>query len=234
MSLPFKLFRLQQIDKQLNQAKIRFQQIQSNIKNDAEIRRLRAEVSTDEQNYLRVQKQFEKIEQEVQTLKIKIEQTEASLYSGKIHNPKELQDLENENFSLKRYLSVLEDRLLETMIENEEFHNKFIKSNQELENIIFQFTQQVAKWQSELQQIQQEIDRIEKDHLFASSSIPDSDLVTYKKLLNSKKGIAVAQVIDKSCTACGSTLSASILQTATAMNVIAFCDSCGRILYGGK
>ncbi len=48
--------------------------------------------------------------------KVKIEQTEATLYGGKVRNPKELQDLQNEAAALKRYLAVLEDRQLEQMI----------------------------------------------------------------------------------------------------------------------
>ena len=195
MSLPFKLFRLQQIDNQLNQAKTRLQQLQSKIDNDAEIRLLREVASKDEQNYQKAQIQSEKVEQEVHTLKIKLEQTEATLYSGKIHNPKELQDLENENSSLKKYLSVLEDRLLDAMIENEDFQNKFQKSNQELQHLTHQFTQQVAKWQTELQQIQQEIDRIEKDRLFVSSSIPNSELLIYNNLLNIKRASQLLKLL---------------------------------------
>ena len=51
--------------------------------------------------------------------KVKIEQSEASLYSGNVTNPKELQDLQNEAAALKRYLVTLEDRQLEAMLEVE-------------------------------------------------------------------------------------------------------------------
>lgn len=42
-------------------------------------------------------------EAEAEAQKIKIEQTEASLYGGSVHNPKELQDLQREVASLKKH-----------------------------------------------------------------------------------------------------------------------------------
>src|SRR5687768_18403957 len=55
-------------------------------------------------------------EAEVEKQSIKIEQTESSLYGGRVHNPKELQDLQKDVASLKRHLSTLEERELEAML----------------------------------------------------------------------------------------------------------------------
>ena len=55
-------------------------------------------------------------EAEVEKQRIKIEQTEASLYGGHVHNPKELQDLQKDVASLKRHLETLEERQLEAML----------------------------------------------------------------------------------------------------------------------
>ena len=51
-------------------------------------------------------------EAEAEAQKIKIEHTEASLYGGSVHNPKELQDLQRDVASLKKHLTTLEERQL--------------------------------------------------------------------------------------------------------------------------
>ena len=52
-------------------------------------------------------------ESEVEKQQIKIQQTEASLYGGKVHNPKELQDLQKDIVSLKRHLETFSQRQLQ-------------------------------------------------------------------------------------------------------------------------
>lgn len=65
-------------------------------------------------------KKLHQAENNVRDQRIKIEQDEFALYSGKMHNPKELQDLQNEVAALKQFLTTLEDRQLEIMMTVEE------------------------------------------------------------------------------------------------------------------
>ncbi len=59
-------------------------------------------------------------EVDAQNQRLKIEQIEASLYSGKGHSPKELLDLQDDVAALKRHLITLEDTQLEAMLAAEE------------------------------------------------------------------------------------------------------------------
>jgi hypothetical protein len=67
----------------------------------------------------------------------------------------------------------------------------------------------------------------------AASNIDDYDLRQYERLRKQKNGIAVARVIDKTCAACGSTLTAATYSSAKVPTKITRCNSCGRILYVG-
>ena len=60
------------------------------------------------------------VEEEVREQQIKIEQNQSRLYSGKVTNPKELQDLQAEAEAFKRQLSLHENRQLEKMMALEE------------------------------------------------------------------------------------------------------------------
>jgi hypothetical protein len=54
--------------------------------------------------------------------------------------------------------------------------------------------------------------------------------MVYRTLLKSKAGIAVAEVNDDTCSACGVTVPPADIQAAKSPNIIAYCKNCGRIL----
>ncbi|MBK7451866.1 MAG: hypothetical protein IPJ47_21650 [Anaerolineales bacterium] len=94
MSASLGLFRLQQIDTQIDRAKTRLSGIQKTLENDKELKAVHTRFETtksENQNALLAAKNAEA---EVDAMKIKIEQVEASLYGGVVKNPKELQDLQ--------------------------------------------------------------------------------------------------------------------------------------------
>jgi predicted nucleic acid-binding Zn-ribbon protein len=81
--------------------------------------------------------------------------------------------------------------------------------------------------------LQEDLTRLQAERQAAASSIPQAELDLYNQLRQQRRGIAVAQVTDTYCSACGSTLSAALLHAARLPNQIARCDTCGRILYAG-
>ena len=120
MSQPFKLFRLQQLDSQLDQGRGRLREIEATLNDSAALNQAQERASQAEAGLVTAQKTLNRAEENVQAQQIKIEQTEAALYGGKVRNPKELQDLQNESAALKRFLDTLEERQLEALIAVEE------------------------------------------------------------------------------------------------------------------
>jgi predicted nucleic acid-binding Zn-ribbon protein len=150
-----------------------------------------------------------------------------------VRNPKELQDMQNEAAALKRYRIVLEDRQLEAMIAVEEMEAVQKTASSDLETVVSQFAKQHSALTQEQTVLLNDIERIENERKATVSSIPDDPLKLYEQLRQQRRGIAVAKVTDKACSACGSTLNAVLLNAARSPNQISRCDICGRILYGG-
>jgi len=231
MSEPFKLFRLQSIDTQLDQARARLRDIEAAKTNHAELQAAEQAEQQANAQLMIARKALRHMEENVQAQRIKIEQTEAALYGGKVRNPKELQDLQNESAALKRYQAVLEDRLLEAMIVNEDAEAgqaMVVKHLGDVRNRFANLVEQLTKEQAELIH---EVSRQEGERQAAASGIMETELQLYEQLRQQRRGLAVAKVVDRTCSACGSTLSAALLHTARSLNQIARCDSCGRILY---
>jgi len=233
MSQPFQLYRLQQLDSQIDQLQARLHEIVLTLGDDRE--QLEAESQTGQAATLleEARKTLHRAEGEVKAQRVKIEQTEATLYGGKVRNPKELQDLQNETAALKRYLVTLEDRQLEQMIAFEEAEEGHRLAVERLSQVRANKSALSTKLTREQTSISDEVQRLQVERQAATSSVPEADLKLYNQLRQSRRGVAVARVTDTYCTACGSTLSAALLHAARSPNQITRCDSCGRILYTG-
>lgn len=233
MSSPLKLFRLQQIDTQIDQANSRLREIEKAINENPLLDQASYNFQEAEKEYKAQQIALQNAEDNVRAQRTKIEQIESTLYSGKITNPKELQDLQNETTALKRYLQVLEDRQLEAMIENDETREKYELASSHFQAISKKVYEENQVLLNEKAGIQKDMERltIEKQSLLSSI---DPDLIAlYQQLRQQKRGIAVAKITEKTCSACGSILTPATIQSSHSSNQIIHCPSCGRVLYGG-
>lgn len=233
MTETFKLFRLQQIDTQLDHYHARLQEIESAIADRSAVLAAQEKKTASEDGLRLARRELRLAEEQVQAQRIKIEQTEASLYGGKIRNPKELQDLQNESAALKRYLAVLEDKQLEAMLSTEEAELLDAQDGEVLETHRQQEAERNAAYQREIAEISQEVHRLETERQAAASTIPSEDMALYQQLRTQRRGVAVSRVKDRTCSACGSTLSAALLHAVRSPNQVTRCERCSRILYSG-
>jgi predicted nucleic acid-binding Zn-ribbon protein len=231
MNQTFKLYRLQQIDSQLDRAHARLQEIKAALDEHEALRQAEQRAKEASDRLQAEQKLLRRAEENAQEQRVKIEQTEATLYSGKVRNPKELQDLQNESAALKRYRSVLEDRQLEAMITVEEAEAVQQAALNELEAVRAQYERQRSELTNEQTGLLKDVSRMESEREAATSSLSTEELSLYNQLRQQRRGIAVAKVTDNACSACGSTLNATLLNAARSPNQITRCSSCGRILY---
>lgn len=233
MSSASNLYRLQQIDTKLDQVYARLQEIEKALNDNPELIAAQQIVQLSEIALNTHKKELKRIEEIVKNQRIKIEQTESMLYSGKVRNPKELQDLQNEVAALKRHISSLEDQQLESMLLVEEAENEHNKSSALLETTSAQVTVTQARLQGEKSTLKDQIERLAIERLAAGDAVSSQDMALYEQLRIQRRGIAVSRITDKTCSACGTTLTPALNQAAYSSNQIVRCTSCGRILYPG-
>ncbi len=231
MSLPFKLYRLQQIDSHHDRVSARMAEIQKLLSADVSLQEAMQRETTARLSLENAKKNLLKAEENVKEQRIKIETSESALYGGRIRNPKELQDLQNEIASLKRYLSVLEDRQLETMIAFDEADQIYKTAFTELNNEQERYNKNQRNLTDENGNLQSESGNILAERQAAANSLGNEEINLYEGLRKQRNGIAVAKIVNKACSACGSTLNAALLQAASIPNQVSRCDTCGRILY---
>jgi len=231
MSSIFHLYRLQQIDSQIDKAQRRLDEIQSILDDDRELRLVRGKLTAAQEALDGAEKSLRSAEMEVKSQRLKIEQTDATLYGGSIKNPKEIQDLQNKSKSLKRYLVTLEDTQLEAMLEKDEKSSLKEEAQQALDTLEAKLAQEHSKLLGEQGQLNEETERLQIERKAALPEISEDELTLYNQIRKKKKGVAIAAIEGGGCTACGASIPPARQQAARSQNKIAYCPSCDRMLY---
>ena len=231
MSAALGLYRLQQVDSQIDQFQARLKAIREALENDLEIQSATQQFTAADNTYKDAQRALKQSEAEVEKQRIKIEQTEASLYGGRVHNPKELQDLQKDVASLKRYLETLEERELEAMLVVESSESQSQNAKTQLEQVKARKSDQLQSLTLESETLQRNLERLNTERQAVIRDIAQQAISTYDQLRRQRRGIAVVPLTDAACEACGTTLTPSQQQTARTTSQLFHCPSCGRILF---
>lgn len=231
MSASLGLFRLQQVDRQIDRVRSQLDTIRQTLENDVELRESLNRVEVTQTEHYRANQELKNIEAEAQAQKIKIEQAESSLYGGNVKSPKELQDLQKDIASLKKHIVTLEEREFEAMMRAENTENALRTAKTDLELIQARLGNEHKKLMTDQSELTVELERLSEEREAALGPIEVSLLQTYEYLRQQKRGVAVTEINDNSCSSCGATLNAALQQNARSAKQIMNCPSCGRILY---
>ncbi|MCF6277979.1 MAG: C4-type zinc ribbon domain-containing protein [Anaerolineales bacterium] len=232
MSTVLHLYRLQQVDSQIDKTQRRLDEIQAILSNNQEMRQAQAILARAEQALTAAQQHLQQAEAQVGSQRIKIEQTESMLYSGNIKNPKEVQDLQNKSLSLKKHLGTLEDRQLEAMIAHDDIAETHKAAKTTLEKLTARLASEHQTLATEQTALTDEQMRLRAERDTVLPAIDAQALAIYEKLRQTKRGVAVTLMIDGGCSACGATLTPSRQQDIRSSNQFVYCSSCKRIVYG--
>ncbi len=230
MSASLGLFRLQQVDRQIDRTRSHLDAIHQALENDVELRTTRKQLETAQADHFHANNSLKNIEAEANAQKIKIEQAESSLYGGSVKNPKELQDLQKDIVLLKKRLVTLEERELEAMLLLEKAENVLQNAKTDLELFQAKRGNEHKKLFEEQTTYTTEIERLSEERSAALAPIQNDLFEIYENLRKEKRGVAVTEVIDNTCALCGANLNAALQQNARSSK-LAHCPSCARILY---
>jgi predicted nucleic acid-binding Zn-ribbon protein len=230
MSQSLHLFSLQKADLQIDKINSRLSEIEKILQSDRKV--MVAQKKLDEINDKNKNARITLglIEDEVKTNKIKQETNEASLYGGRIHNPKELQDLQKDIETRKKNIQQLEEKQLDAMIFLEEAEKEKLLGEDNLRQVQALVVEQKATLAGERDILLKNKANIESERGAILGNITNDNLLVYQKLRQQKKGIAVSSIEEDSCSSCGSDLRPEELQMVRSSNQLYYCVSCGRIL----
>jgi predicted nucleic acid-binding Zn-ribbon protein len=174
----------------------------------------------------------QRLEDEIGTISTKAQQHDATLYSGSVTNPRELQAMQDEIASLKRRIGQLEDQELEIMEQIEPLDADLAQ----LASRQTSLDEQAATLRGTITEEEVELDdkltvaRAERDALAAD--IEPELLTEYEQVRRTSGGIAIARLVSGHCGGCHLALSAVEIDRIKHLppEAPAHCDECGRLL----
>jgi len=230
MSRSAPLYALQQIDSKIHACRQRLAAIEGQLGETDELTALRRRLDATRQSLKTTRARHRDDELQLQSIQQKRRTSELKLYGGKVRNPKELSDLQAEVKSLARRQEVMEESVFAGMVALEEIEATETDVARELEQVEFEW--KTSQEQLVAEQAAQEalLADLLAERQARAKAIPASDLETYEHLRRRKSGVAVAQLQGPECQGCMAEVSASRVKEARG-NSLAFCGTCGRILY---
>jgi uncharacterized protein len=233
MNQSFQLYQLQKMDNDLDRIQVRVTAIDQMLASDVALKKAESDLQASHASKEALQKELQSLQDLVDARNIKIQQADSSLYSGKIQNSKELQDLQAEIAGHKRYIQQTEDQILEKMVSLEQCEKNEQAVVEGLEQVKATIATTHAHLISEKADLDKEMSLLQGKRSAILPQLPSDLISTYEQLRQKKGGTAVAIINEDSCSNCGSSLTASECQIARSGTTIFMCPFCGRILYGG-
>ncbi len=224
------LLQLQTLDLERDGKFRRLKQVNASLVEPEAVQAAGAAVAAAQAETARTRSHRQDLELETPARDRKIRAVDEQLYSGRVKNPKELADLQNDAASLRRRHAALDDMLLEAMIAVEEAEQAEKNAQNRQADVRAQWQAQQHVLLDERRQLEADMAALTQQRNQMLAAIPADALKPYQKLRHERGGVAVAPVENDVCGACGEEISDRLLAKARMSEGLTFCANCERIL----
>lgn len=223
------LINLQSLDTQLDQLHTRLKEIESRLSEDDAIRAAESALLAARQALEEWQHKHSEIEQERLQLLTDADAAEEALYSGSIHNPRELNELQAKLEELRERHTKLEGPLLRAIEQLEKCQEDVTSDEEQLVSLRSSLSIESVALNEEKATITNEAQEIESEIGLARSNIEGKHLVAYDALRKRLGAVAVAKLNEDGCSVCGVDLTMTQVKEIKRGGILA-CPTCGRLL----
>jgi uncharacterized protein len=229
MSLAGQLYRLQQLDLELQKKQQELDEVENQLSDNQALVAAESKVVSQKEQLEDAKKKQRSSEWELEDLQEKIRQIDGQLYGGKTREPKELVNLEKEAKSLKSQIKTKEDALLGLMSQADDVEAKVKTTAEEAERLKLDWERRRETFGPRKDEIETVLAELRGDRNGLVQQI-DSEAYNIYERIRLTRGQAVVKVERGRCLGCHITVPTSQWQKAKAGDLIQ-CNNCSRILY---
>ena len=220
-------------------------------KTDTNIRRLKKSIETAEERRASIEQEFElhafsireiqgnrdrlhaeraELEKQIAENKTYLERADRNLKHAQ--NQKEYETAMRETDAIQKQIAVFETQIIEKMTGIEEVEKELESRADEINTLDTKRNDALAMFDKEIDADRSELDGELKRRNDAFATLPAQLAAVYNRLAQrSRDGIAVAEVVNGSCSACFMSLRPQMQVEVKRGDQIITCESCTRILY---
>jgi len=227
------LLDLQGVDVRLHEVRARLATLpKKTAEIDARVAAARAALEQSKAAQLNTIKERKKYELDVEQWKERVRKYRDQ--TSQVKTNEAYKALQHEVETAEGEISKAEDRLLEQMVNAEEYDRRVKASEKDLKEVEDAARGQRAKVDAEKAAAEKDIAVLEAERARAVAGIPENLLDHYDRIVRKHNGVALAEVRDSKCGACGMIVRPHVLQEmrrAREGDELFHCETCTRILY---
>ena len=229
MSRASVLLRLQQTDDHIAQLQSEIAAVESSLRGDAELDRLRTAESAAHEAHRDIGTSAGIAELEAASLQTRIRAMDRRLYSGSIHNPAELMELQRELDVLRVKLAVAEDDALETMEQVDAAKVTLRDMSALVATREAQRASAMGPLRSRLDTLSEQLATTNGERATLAAEAQPMDLSLYERIASHRRP-AVTGVVGESCGGCRMPISNEERRAVRTGTGLTQCANCDRIL----
>ena len=165
---------------------------------------------------------------EIEASKAKLKQYEDQLY--KVQTNKEYDAISLEIDTKKMEIKELENKILQSLEEEEEYKKNIEESGEEIKKLEGQLSEYKTELEEIIQHTKAEEAQLEKQREKILADMDKRYQRQYEKIRKAKGGLAVVPIKKNSCGGCFSAVPPQKIVEIREMNRLYTCEHCGRIL----
>lgn len=191
----------------------------------------RAELDQSKAAHTNALKERKKYELDVEQWKEKAQKYRDQAYQVKTNEA--FKALQHEVQNAEQEIAKAEDRLLEQMVAGEEYDRRIKAADKVLKETEEMARGERAQLESEKAALEKDLAAAEAERARVVGAVPEDMLDHYSRIAKRHGGVALAEVREEKCTACGMRVRPYVFQEmGQAENTKIFhCETCTRILY---
>jgi hypothetical protein len=155
------------------------------------------------------------------------------------YKSQQLQTRKNEEFSALHHeieraqneITVLEDKELDLMGQIDEEQKQLAKEQEQFKAFETQTKQSKEALVQKRSSLELKIADLKREQQNAEQRVEEQALLRYRRILSSKKDIAVVPIVHGACGGCHMKLTSQTILTAKGGGTLIACENCGRIVY---
>jgi len=225
------LFRLQQLDLELDRLNAEQQSVVHALQGNARVNKTRTEYNTAQQHLQAGLQAQKEAEWSLEDVNRRLSTQEQRLYGGTGVNPKDLNSLQLEVQRLRAQQQRQEEIVLEVMDTVETLQETLQRKQQTLQQAEEEWRKESAALIGRRDQLEVRRQEMQVKRTQMTADINPNLLQRYTTMRRTKQGRAVSKVEQGSCQWCRVILTPSELQHVRISAELQTCTNCGRILY---
>jgi predicted nucleic acid-binding Zn-ribbon protein len=229
MGLAGQLYRLQQLDLELQDRQQELSDVESKLSDNKALLDAETKLASQREQLEDARKKQKGCEWELDDLQEKTKQVNGKLYGGKTKDPKELVNLEKEVKALKSQVKTKEDSLLGFMSQVEQMEADVTGTVEQSEQLKREWGQRQETLGPRKGELEVELAELNGERSALAQQVDSEALSVYDRI-RLARGQAVVKVERGRCLGCHIAVPTSQWQKAKAGDLIQ-CNNCSRILY---